>query len=113
MNSRRLIHPPSRGTARRPNGARPEHVECDDRRMAYALPSFARPASVRVLRKPGWVLLRKLDGKPGRLAAAARSRACAPVGRPGVCMKLTTSKGHDGVMHGRRRGLAWSVVLGA
>ena len=45
----------------------------------HCLP-FARPASVRVLRKPGSVLLRKLDGKPGRLAAAARSRECAPIG---------------------------------
>ena len=39
---RRIGKPRNRS---RPNGARPEHVECDDRRMAHALPSL-RPTCV-------------------------------------------------------------------
>jgi hypothetical protein len=49
-----------------------------------------------MLRKPGWVPLCKLEGRPDRLATGIRSRrVCA--GRPTeVCIRLTTSKGHDG-----------------
>jgi hypothetical protein len=73
----------------------------DENRRSYsgacmALP-FARPRfGCEWLRKPGWVLLCKLEGRPDRLATATRSRrVCA--GRPTeVCIRLTTPKGHDG-----------------
>jgi hypothetical protein len=63
------------------------------------------------LRSPGCLILENVE-KPG-LSRRPMTRV-RRIGRPtGVCIKLNTSKGHDGVMHGRRRGLAWSVVLGA
>ena len=54
------------------------------------------PLRAQTLRKPGWVPLCKLEGRPDRLATATRSRrACT--GRPTeVCIRLTTPKRHDG-----------------
>ena len=63
---------------------------------------FARRVSVRVLRKPGWAPVMQIERKARSpcVATAARSALVCARRPRGVCTKLTTSEGHDGLMPG-------------